>query len=295
VVSYFLSFSGNWRGMFASALVPSLVLLVGLFFVPESPRWLMQKSREEQALNILTRLEGQDAATIALHEIRDSGSKESGGWNELFRPGIRIAVLIAVSLGVLSQWTGVSPMVIYAPIIFQRAGFTIASDALLQTLVFYLWNLVCTVGVLFVIDRFGRRPLLLLGTAGMVLGQLLMGTFFHVNMMGIYVVLAMFLCLGSFAISLAPLPWLIMSEIFPSRIRAKGQSAAALCLWLAAYSSVQATAPIMHNMEQKFGSPAGVFWIFALICVIALLFEWRMVPETKNKSLEEIGRLWIRG
>jgi len=186
-------------------------------------------------------------------------------------------------------------MIMYAPIIFQKAGFTLASDALLQTLIIYLWNIVCTVGVMFVIDRFGRRPLLLLGTAGMMLGQLLMGTFFHVNMMGIYVVLAMFLCLGGFAISLAPLPWLIMAEVFPSRIRAKGQSMAALWLWLAAYSSFQATAPIMQSMEQKFGSPAGAFWIFALICAAALLFEWRMVPETKGKSIEEIGKSWKDG
>ncbi len=295
VVAYFLSFSGNWRGMFASALVPSLFLLIGFFLVPESPRWLVQKSREEEALDILTRVQGRDNATLAIQEIKDSGRQESGGWSDLFRPGIRTALLIAASLGVFSQWTGVSPMVLYAPIIFQKAGFTIASDALLKTLIFYFWNFICTVGVLFVVDRVGRRPLLLLGTTGMVLGQVLMGTFFHVNMMGIYVVLAMFLCLGSFAVSLAPLPWLIMSEIFPSRSRAKGQSVAALSLWLAVYSSVQATAPIMHNMEQKFGSPAGVFWIFALICGAALLFEWRMVPETKGKTIEEIGKSWIKG
>jgi sugar porter (SP) family MFS transporter len=294
-VSYFLSFSGNWRGMFASALIPSLILIAGLFLVPESPRWLVQKSREKEAMDILARLEGQTNATMAIQEIKDSAGQESGAWSELLRPGIRMALLIAVTLGLFSQWTGVSPMVLYAPIIFQKAGFTIASDALLQTLVFYFWNFICTVAVLFVVDRVGRRPLLLLSTAGMVVGQLLMGTFFHVNLMGIYVVAAMFLCLGSYAIGLAPVPWLIMAEVFPSRIRAKGQSAAALCLWLAAYSSVQATAPIMNHMERKFGSPAGVFWIFALICAAALLFEWRMVPETKGKSIEEIGKSWIKG
>jgi sugar porter (SP) family MFS transporter len=294
VVSYLLSFRGNWRAMFASALVPVLILLVGLSLVPESPRWLVQKNRETEALDILTRVDGRDNAALVIQEIKETTRAESGGISELFQPGIRTALLIVVSLGIFQQWTGVSPLTFYAPIIFQRAGFTGASDALLQTIIFNVFNFACTVTALLLVDRVGRRPLLLLGTAGMALGQLLMGTFFHFNLIGIFVVLAMFLCIGTYAMSLAPLTWLIMSEVFPPRIRAKGQSAGSLAVWIATFSSNQALAPMMHHLERRFGSPAGIFWIFAAICGAALLFGWRMVPETKGKSIEAIGKSWTK-
>jgi sugar porter (SP) family MFS transporter len=294
IVSYFLSFSGNWRAMFASALVPVLILLVGLWMVPESPRWLVQQNREEEAQEVLTRVDGRDNANLVIQEIKETSMAESGGISELFRPGMRTALLIVVSLGIFQQWTGVSTMTFYAPIIFQKAGFTIASDALLQTVVMNFFLLACTVTALLLVDQVGRRPLLLLGTAGMVLGQLLMGTFFHFKFTGLYLLLPMFLCMGTYAISLAPLAWLIMSEVFPPRIRAKGQSAGALAVWLATFTSNQALAPMMYHLEQRFGSPAGVFWIYAGICGAALLFGWWMVPETKGRSIEAIGKSWTK-
>jgi SP family arabinose:H+ symporter-like MFS transporter len=204
IVSYFLSFSGNWRAMFLSILVPVLLLLIGLVLVPESPRWLVQKKRAAEALEILTRVDGAENAALEIQEMRASSSTQSGRLSELFRPGIRIALLIAVSLGILQQWTGVSPLTFYAPIIFQKAGFKLASDALLQTSVMNFWNILCTVAAFSLVDRIGRRPLLLVGTAGMALGQLLLGAFFHFNWTGLYVVLAMFLCMGTYAVSLAP-------------------------------------------------------------------------------------------
>ena len=292
VVSYFLSFSGNWRAMFASMLVPILALLLGLFFIPESPRWLVQAGREREAVDILTRVDGAAHASAELQEINGALRAETASLGELFRPGIRIALLIAVTLGIFQQWTGVSPITFYAPIIFQKAGFQLASAALFQTIVFNLANFVCTVIALLIVDRVGRRPLFLLGAAGMALGQLLLGTFFHLNLMGIYVVLAMFLCIGTYALSLAPMTWLITSEIFPLRLRAKGQSAGALSLWIATYTSTQAMAPLMAYSERRFGSVGGMFWMFSGLCVLALLFGWRFVPETKGRSLEEIGKSW---
>jgi len=294
VVSYFLSFHGNWRAMFASTLVPILLFLVGLFLVPESPRWLVQNAREPEAFEVLSKVDGPDSARREIREIQEVSQVESGSLSELFQPGIRTALLIAVGLGLLQQWTGVSPTTFYAPIIFQKAGFKLASDALLQTIVFNLWNFACTVAALSLVDRVGRRPLLLLGAGGMALGQLILGTFFQLNLIGIYVVIAMFLCIGTYAMSLAPLTWLIMSEIFPTRIRAKGQSAGALVLWLATYTSTQAMAPIMHYLERRFGTPAGVFWMYAGVCLLAVLFGWRFVPETKGRTLEAIAKSWTR-
>ncbi len=292
VVSYFLSFSGNWRSMFLSLLVPAAVLLLGLPFVPESPRWLAQQNRGKEALGILTKIDGRASAESEMNEIHWAITAEKGTISELFRPGLRVALLIAVTLGVLQQWTGVSPLTFYAPIIFQKAGFNLASDALLQTIAFNVCNLVCTVTAFLVVDRLGRRPLLLLGTAGMALAQLLLGLFFRLNFTGVYVVIAMFLCVGTYALSLAPMTWLIISEIFPTRLRAKGQAAGSLAVWIAAYSSTQLMAPTMRYMERHFGSVAGMFWVYAGICVLAFLFGWRFVPETKGRTLEEIGRSW---
>lgn len=292
VVSYFFSFNGNWRGMFLSMLVPASALLVGLLFVPESPRWLVQENRSAEALEILAKVDTPENAGAEMNEIKTALTAETGRTAELFRPGLRVALLVAITLGIFQQWTGVSPLTFYAPIIFQKAGFRLASDALLQTIIFNICNLVCTVSAIAVVDRLGRRPLLLLGTAGMALAQLLLGTFFWFNLPGIYVVLAMFLCVGTYAMSLAPMTWLIISEIFPTRLRAKGQAAGSLAVWVAAYSSTQLMAPAMRYMEQRFGSVAGMFWVYAMVCVAALLFAARFVPETKGRGLEEIGRSW---
>ena len=292
VVSYFFSFSGNWRGMFLSMLVPATVLLLGLLFVPESPRWLVQRNRSDEAFQILAKVDGPANAGSELKEIHTAITAESANISELFRPGLRVALLVAVALGIFQQWTGVSPLTFYAPIIFQKAGFRLASDALLQTIIFNICNLACTVTAFLVVDRLGRRPLLLLGTAGMALAQALLGTFFWFNLAGVYVVFAMFLCVGTYALSLAPMTWLIISEIFPMRLRAKGQAAGSLAVWIAAYSSTQFMAPTMRYMDRHFGSVAGMFWVYAGVCVLALLFGWRYVPETKGRSLEEIGRSW---
>lgn len=292
VVSYFLSFSGNWRAMFASMLGPTLLLLLGLLFVPESPRWLVQVGRVREALKVLKDIGGAAHSTREVQEIQTALAAEGSKTSELFRPGLRIALLIAVALGIFQQWTGVSPITFYAPIIFQKAGFKLASDALLQTIIFNVCNLLCTVIALMVVDRVGRRPLFLLGVTGMAVGQALLAISFQHNLRGGYVILAMFLCIGTYAISLAPLTWLIMSEIFPLRLRARGQSIGGSALWIATYTSTQAMAPLMTYAEHRWGSMAGMFWMYAGICVLALLFGWRFVPETKGKSIEEIGRSW---
>src|SRR6266545_290053 len=179
VVSYALSFSGSWRWMFASTALPVLCWIAGLTFLPESPRWLVAKGREVEALGLLTKSEGPAQSAAALSEIKESIAEETGGLAELFQPGMRMAVLVAVMLAVLQQMTGVSILLVYAPTIFKSAGFTAASDAIWQAIPLNVWNIACTALAFWLVDRLGRRPLLLIGTTGMAVGLIIMGLCFH--------------------------------------------------------------------------------------------------------------------
>jgi MFS transporter, SP family, arabinose:H+ symporter len=295
VAAYFLSFTGSWRWMFASCCVPVAVLLVGLVLVPESPRWLVENNRLGEASAVLSRINGRAQAQQDMRDIAASLAEETGGYRELFQPGMRMALLIAVVLAVLQQWTGVSILSFYTPMLFQKAGFTAASDAILQSLIVNAWNLMCTVLALWLVDRLGRKPLLLTGCAGMALGLFLLGLVFACDLNGIVVLVIYALCVGAYVTSLAPLAWVIMSEIFPTRIRGRAMSIATVSLWLASYLGVQAFPPLVAFLEDQFGSAAGVFWIYACVSAFALVFVWQIVPETKGRTLEEIGRSWTRG
>ena len=294
VVSYTLSHGGHWRWMFASTLVPVLFWLATLTILPASPRWLVTKNREEEARVLLERGEGKEAANTALVEIKNSIAEETGGWAEVFQPGVRMALLVAVVLAVLQQMTGVSILLVYAPTIFQSAGFNTASDAIWQAIPLNIWNIACTALAFWLVDRVGRKPLLLVGSALMALGLALMALCFQFGWSGYWVVLVMFLCVGAFVSSLAPLAWLIMSEIFPTRIRGKAMSVAGVALWLSFFLGSQFFPALNGYFKDHYGSPAGVFWLFAGVCVFSFFFCWRLVPETKGRTLEEIASSWKR-
>ena len=299
IIAYYLSpdvsgltESAAWRWMFASECIPVAVLVIGLFCVPESPRWLMEKSREDEARKILARIGGSSAAEKEIEEISSAMAEETGGWSDLLLPGIRIALVIAVMLAMLQQFTGVSPMLLYVPMVFQRAGFEAASDALFQSVIMFSWNLFCCVIALWLVERLGRRPLLIAGLAIMGIGLVTFGFCFHAQIKGLPSLVIMFIAVGAYNLSIAPLAWLIMSEIFPNRIRDKAMAISAFSLWLAASINGQTFPMLMDAIETRYGTPAGVFWIYAGVCLFAVLFSWAMVPETKGKSLEEIGRSW---
>jgi len=301
VVAYFLTpdVSGLdenvcWRWMFASECIPVAILVFGLLFVPESPRWLVEKGRLDEARDVLTRVDGPANAEQEIKEITSAIAEESGGWSELVLPGIRVAIMIAVMLAMLQQFTGVSPMLLYVPMVFQKAGFESASDAIFQTAVMFAWNLICCVLALWLVERLGRRPLLLIGLSVMGIGLVVFGWCFHAEIQGLPLLVTMFLAVGAYNLSIAPLAWLIMSEIFPNRIRAKAMAIATFSLWIAAYINGQTFPMLMSAIETRFGTPAGVFWIYSAVCLFAMLFCWAMVPETKGRSLEEIGRSWRR-
>lgn len=300
LISFFAAFAFDryipgtaWRWMFASAAIPSLGLILGLIFVPQSPRWLAQKGRWREAQDVLSRIDGEQNAREELKSIQESFAQERGRLREFFQKGLRLALLIGVGLAFFQQWTGVSTILFYAPKIYQKAGFFAPNQAILQSIYMNIWNLVCTIVALMLVDRLGRRPLLLIGCAGMAIGQALLGVAFFANLKGIYIAIAMYLCIGFYVTSLAPLAWLIMSEIFPTRLRAVGMSMATMVVWISAFSSVYVLGPLMEYLEKNTGTPAGAFWIFAGFCVIAFLFSWRLIPETKGRTLEEISRMWL--
>jgi sugar porter (SP) family MFS transporter len=294
VASYVLSFGGHWRWMFATECLPVLVWLVGLVSLPESPRWLMAKERPDEALDLLMKTEGPAEAPVALREIQESIGEETGTFGELFQPGIRKALLVAVVLAILQQMTGVSILLIYAPTIFESAGFHVASDAIWQATPLNIWNIICTVLAIWFVDLWGRRPLLLIGAAGMAVSLTLLGLCFHFGWSGYAVVAVMFLCVGAYVSSLAPLAWLIMSEIFPTRIRGRAMSIAGVALWCSLFTGSQFFPSLTAFFNDHYGSPAGVFWLFAGVCVFAFGFSWFMVPETKGRTLEAIAASWKR-
>jgi sugar porter (SP) family MFS transporter len=292
LVTYALSFSGNWRWMFGSTAIPAAIFLVGLFFVPESPRWLMQMGRTEEALSSLRRIGNEEEAQTELRAIREALNPVRARFFDLLKPGVRIALLIALLLAILQQFDGVSVLLFYAPTIMQQAGFPQASKAIFVALVIGIWNLVCTVISLWLVDRVGRRPLLLCGPLGMGAGLAAMGIFFHLHVTGLAVPLTMMFAVAAYSMTLAPLTWLIMAEIFPNHLRGMGMAVVSTALWIADFVTSFSFPAVTEFFERRYGSAAGAFWLFAALCVVTFVFCWRMVPETKGKTLEEIGSWW---
>lgn len=291
IVSYFLSFGEHWRWMLASNAAPVPIFVIGLLFVPESPRWMAQKGRQKEALEVLTWIDGRENAESEMRDIL-APDGEQGRWRELFRPGLRFAVLIACSIAVFSQITGASILTMYMPSVFQDAGYDAPSDAILANVIMSLWYVLCTVAALVAVDRIGRKPLLLMGTMGMAVGMAILGALFHSHATGMYVVLTMFLVMGAYLVSLAPLSWLIMSEIFPNRLRGKAMAMGSVSVWLAAFLTANFFPTMVDRFKTAFGTPAMAFWIYAATSVAAFLFSWFIVPETKGRTLEELGASW---
>ena len=282
----------HWRWMFATECVAIGPFLIALTFVPESPRWLVQRNREKEARDILTRIDGPEHAERELEEISESISQESGTFSELFETGIRVALLVAVVLGVSQSLSGVSTVIFYAPTILMEAGIALETEALKRTVILVVWNIACTVCALLIVDRLGRRPMLLCGSLGMALGQLFMGISFQLDLSPYYLMAAMFLAIGSFIFSLASIFWVMLSEIFPNRIRARGMMVTVFIKSIAGTGLNLMFKPMLSAFEKAFGTKAGPFWIFAVVCLAAHVFIYFKVPETKGKSLEEIERFW---
>jgi SP family arabinose:H+ symporter-like MFS transporter len=292
-ICYLLSATANWRAMFASEVVPAVLLLIGLPIIPESPRWLLEKNAVLEAQIALGKVYLiKEEIEREIREITSSLKERTGAFKDLLHPGLRRALLICVILAIFVQFTGISPLDFYLPLIFQQAGFQKASDALFQMAIVNAWMFVCTVIAIWLVDSVGRRPLLLAGLGGMAVGMALLGVMFLYRITGELVIVVTMFCLGCFIASLAPLFWLLASELFPTRLRSKGMGIASFTQWTASFISIQVIPSMLAYAESRFHTIAVVFWLFAVICVGAILFSYYMIPETKSRSLEEIGQSW---
>jgi sugar porter (SP) family MFS transporter len=277
----------GWRWMFGLTAAPSLLFLLGMFLVPESPRWLAKFGRPEQARAVLRRVGGDAYANAAVAEIQSTLSSEEVQhvrFADLLDPRMFKVLVLGVVLAVFQQWCGINVIFNYAEEIFRAAGYDISS--VLKNIA---WtgsvNLVFTFVALGTVDRLGRRPLMLFGAAGLTVIYVAMGFCYAKGVQGLPVLLLVLAAIGCYAMSLAPVTWVVISEIFPNRIRGAAMSVAVTALWIACFILTY-TFPMLNA---KLGS-AGTFWLYAAICVAGLVFIFFKLPETKGKTLEQIER-----
>jgi len=220
----------GWRWMFGSEVIPVVLFVIFLMMAPRSPRWLAQNKQDEEALAVLTKINGSEIAKNELEEIKASISEETGSFAEVFEPGYRYALLIAVILAFLNNLTGWSCVAYYLPILLQKAGFPDPAEAIGQSVLLMVCNTLLTFVVIALVDRAGRKKLWIFGSAMMIFSTLLMGIVFQANITGSLVVVAVLLVMIPHAVALGPLPWLMISELFPTRIRASRRHCHCLCL-----------------------------------------------------------------
>ncbi len=289
VVDYAFAESGGWRWMLGLAAVPGALLGIGMLFLPESPRWLAKHGQTEKALGILTRIRGGSNVTAEFEEIQNAlaQSGDRGHWSDLLGPAVRPALVIGIGLAVFQQITGINTVIYYAPTILQSAGISSASGAILATAGIGVVNVVMTLVSMWLIDRMGRRPLLLIGTAGIAITLGVLGFAFLKPGGGLakIAVVTLMAYVASFAISLGPIFWLLISEIYPLKIRGLAGGTAAASNW-AANLVVSLT---FLTLVEALG-PSRTFWLYALFAVGGWFFCYFLVPETKGRTLEEIER-----
>jgi SP family arabinose:H+ symporter-like MFS transporter len=281
----------NWRWMLAVMGIPAVLFFMFLFLSPESPRWLVQKGRSDKAFGILERINGTEAARKELVSIEDSikAEEDSGTYREVFSVKMRPVLVIGVFLSVFSQVTGINSIMYYAPVIFQSIGAG-ASSAVMQTAVIGGGNLIFTFVAIALIDRVGRKPLLIGGVTGMMISLTAIAAAFYLKKYDGYIMLFLILTyIASFSASLGPVTWVLVSEIFPNKLRSKAMSVSIVSLWLANFLLILVFPVILNRL-----GGAAAFLLFDVMCVILLLFTIFKVPETKGRSLEELEKILVR-
>ena len=284
----------TWRGMLGAESVAALLFFIILFFIPESPRWLVLKSKESSALNTLKRIYGTEKANEQVADLKNLVRSETkSDWKILFQPGFRIALFIGVSLAILGQFMGVNAVLYYGPSIFQQTGLS-EGDSLFYQVIVGLVNFGSTVLAMIVIDKIGRKKLVYYGVSGMMVSLLLIGIYFTLNKVSnvippITLLILILFYIFSCAISICVVIWVLLSEMYPARVRGLAMSAAGFSLWIGTFLIGQLTPWLMTTL-----SPAGVFWLFGVMCIPYMYITWKLVPETTGKSLEDIERMWLK-
>jgi SP family galactose:H+ symporter-like MFS transporter len=298
VISYIIdyAFAGSqaWRWMFALAVIPAAAFGIGLMFIPNSPRWLTARGQADKARVVLKQIRDPEKVEGELGEIQDSVKQQKGHWSELVSPLLRMAMIVGVGLAIAQQLTGINTVIYYAPTIFKFAGFSSSSVAILASVGVGVVNLVLTVVAMQLIDRVGRRPLLLVSLGGMALSLFVLGLAFSLpqlsGSLGWIAVASLMVYVGSFAVGLGPVFWLILSEIYPLRIRGRAMSVGTVANW----SANLIVALSFLTLTQVLGKPA-TFWSYGVVSIGSWFFAFFLVPETKGKSLEQIEAHWRAG
>ncbi len=282
--------ASGWRWMLAAEVVPSVALLGLLFLVPESPRWLLGVGREAEARTILEGVGGAEHARLEIAAVRGAlaSGPEERRFSELFQARFRRPLAIAVLFMAASQFSGINAIMYYSTKIFTTAGVGV-KDSFMASAMVGLVNVLFTFVAMALVDRAGRRPLLLVGLAVQAVALGTVGALFHAGAGGRPLLLAILAFIGAFAMALGPIPWILCSEIFPTRIRGRAMSLATFTIWTACYLVAQ-TFPMLNDHPAI--GPAKTFWIFGACSVAAWIFIWTTVPETKGRTLEEIERTW---
>lgn len=283
-----LSWNGQygWRWMFTAVAVPAVVFFCSVMIVPESPRWLLLRGKKELARRILVRIGGESYGNQALAEIQATVRQTEGriSWRALFAPSLRKVLWTGVILAVLQQWSGINVIFNYAEEIYRNAGYGV-SGVMSNIVITGAINFAFTLVAIATVDRFGRRFLMLFGFAGICLSHLLLGSAYHLGWRGPLVVCLTLCTIACYAMSIAPVIWVLISEIFPNRVRGMAVSVAVSALWIACFL-LTFTFPALNRAL----GPAGTFWIYAAVCCFGFVFVWFRVPETKGKILEEIEK-----
>ncbi len=291
LTDYGLAHHGGWRWMFGLGAVPAFGLTVGMWFLPDSPRWLISKNRVDQARKAMLRLRTADECDPEITRIQQSFGKTSGDWKtELFQPALRMPLLIGIGLATFQQLSGINTVIYYAPTIFGFAGFKGASASILGAVGLGVVMILCHVLAIFLLDRVGRRPLLLVGVAGQIVALAVLGAAFQFKQLpgNEYIAAgSLVLYVSCFAFGLGPVFWLIISEIYPLAVRGAAMSVATVANW-----TLNLVVAISFLTLVGFAGHASTFWIYGAITVGAWFFIYKMVPETKGKTLEEIEEAW---
>ena len=306
-VNYFIAKSGDqawliengWRWMFGTGIVPALLFGLLLIPIPESPRWLIEKKREDQARRILEKVGGPEFSNSEFASIKAALSREKGTWGELFSAQLRLPLLIGVLLAILQQVTGINVFMYFGATIFKNMSASTGVDAgLLQQFIINGTGVLFTLVAISTVDKWGRKPLMLVGAAGMGFSLLAMGILAQILTDPAagsgWMLLFSLLYIGCFSLSVGPVTWVILAEIFPTAVRGRALGLATFFMWMADYFVTQ-TFPIMDAKDSWFVAHfnhAFPFYVYAVFCVALVLVVWRMVPETKGRSLEEIEKSW---
>jgi sugar porter (SP) family MFS transporter len=283
-----LMVSEVWRIMLGTSFIPAFSFLILLLFVPESPRWLVLRGQSDKAFIILQRILSPEQSGNEISEINSNLHAEKGGFGTVLKGNFRFPLIIGISLAFLTQVSGINVIIYYGPKILEQAGIPI-SKALGGQVIIGIVNVLFTLVAIWKIDQLGRRPLLLAGVSGLISSLIIIGLLFYFNSSNTVLLLCFILIfIACFAFSYGPVIWVLLSEIFPMKIRGKAMSLATFSLWIGTALVGQFTPSLLENI-----GPAGTFWLFAVLTSPAIYLGIKVLPETKGKSLEEIERYWL--